>query len=419
MFDIDKWQEIFSALGSNLFRTFMTAFGVSWGIFMLVVMMGAGNGLQNGVMAGFARFATNSAFFWSRSTSMPYKGFDEGRPITLKNGDMEAIRGVEGVELLAPRVNGPWGTEGLNTSRGLKSANFNITGDYPDYFEIDPIDLLEGRVINDIDIRDKRKVCMIGTRVRELLFEPTEEALGQYVRVHGVYFQVIGVFKAATEVNFGSNKEETIFLPFTSLQKAFNYGDQVHYFSFTAGADASISDLEVQIKDLLKQRHGVHPDDERAFGSFNLQERFEQMQGLFLGISLLVWFVGSGTLLAGVIGVSNIMLIIIKERTKEIGIKRALGGTPADVIKQIVTESVFLTTVAGLLGLSFGVALLHAIDVFVLGASGGTQMFRDPSIRLKVALQALAILVGSGALAGLIPARRAVSIKPIDALRDE
>ena len=423
MFDKDRWQEIFYTLKKNKMRTFMTAFGVFWGIFMLVIMLGSGKGLQNGVSSGMGHFATNSVFVWTQSTTVPYKGYPRGRHFNFNNGDIEALReNIPEIQYLAPKIQAwSYGDGTNNTIRKNKSGAFSIVGEYPDWNMIDPMKMVVGRFINHADIVDARKVAVIGRRARDVLFEPDEDPIGEYIQIHGVFFQVIGVFKPLnTQINMGGEKEQTIFLPFTTLQKTYNYGDMVGWFSATSHPDVPASELEEKMMTLLARRHTIHPDDKEAFGHFNLQDEYEKMSGLFAGINGLIWLVGIGTLLAGVIGISNIMLVIVKERTKEIGVQRALGATPANVMGQIVTESVFLTTIAGYIGLALGVGLVEGINYFLvsMGGSGDNGMFERPEIDFRVAITALTILIVSGALAGLIPARRAVKIKPIDALRD-
>ena len=421
MFDRDRWQEIFSTLRANKLRTFLTGFGVAWGIFMLMIMLGSGNGLQNAAMDGFDDFATNSAFVWARRTTIPYKGFPRGRWWHFKNSDMEVLQDkVPEIDLLAPRLE-PWGGgSDNNVVRGEETAAFSIKGDYPAFQYIDPINILEGRFINEIDIQEKRKVCVIGDRVKEVMFKKGEEPIGDYLKIKGVYFQVVGVFEPKNKnINFGGNKSETIHLPFTSLQQAWNFGDVVHWFAVTAQPNIPVSEVEKKCMKILADRNSIHPDDEQAFGHFNLEERFRQMTGLFFGIRFLIWIVGTGTLLAGVIGVSNIMLIIVKERTQEIGIQRALGATPGKIIGQIITESVFLTSVAGYIGMLFGIIVIELINFAMQNSGGEANMFKNPQVDFSVAMTALAILVIAGMFAGLIPARRAVSIKPIDAIRSE
>jgi putative ABC transport system permease protein len=422
MFDKDRWQEIISALKSNRLRTFLTAFGVFWGIFMLMIMLGSGKGLENSVFEDMGDFATNSAFIWAQRTSMPYEGYPRGRNYNFTNEDMQALRdNVSEIDILAPRLQG-WGAgDGQNNvTRGLKTGAFTIQGDYPEINRIDPNKMLKGRFINDKDIEESRKVCVIGTRVQEVLFAKDENPIGQYIRVKGVYFQVVGIFEPLTKaMNFGGEKEQTIFLPFTALQKAYNFGDEVHYFSVTAKENIPVSVVDKKCRDLIRERHHIHPEDAQAVGGFNLEEEFIKMRGLFNGIAGLMWVVGIGTLLAGVIGVSNIMLIIVKERTKEIGIQRALGATPIKIISQIILESVFLTSIAGYIGLVIGVALIELVNFALENSGAETEMFRHPGVDFNIAISALTILIISGIFAGMIPAKRAISIKPIDALRDE
>jgi len=401
----------------------MTAFGVFWGIFMLIIMMGAGNGLENAVFDGFQDYATNSAFIWTRQTTMPYKGLPRGRWWIFDNDDMVALKdNIKEIDLLAPRVQ-PWAGEtegGNNVVRGLKTASYTIVGDYPAFFNIDPVNILQGRLINDIDIIEKRKVAVIGNRVRDEMFEKDEDPIGEYIRIRGVYFQVVGVFEPKNKnISFGGDKEATVVLPFSSLQIAYNLGDEVHYFAVTAKKNASVADVEKRCIQLLAERNKVHPDDEQAFGHFNLDKEFKKMSGLFLGIRILIWIVGIGTLLAGVIGVSNIMLIVVKERTKEIGIQRSIGATPWRVINQIITESVTLTASAGMFGLAMGVVILELLNYQMVNSGGESEMFLNPGVDFKIAMTALIVLIVSGIFAGFIPARKAVSIKPVEALRAE
>ncbi len=424
IFDIDFWQEIFSSLKKNKVRTILTAFGVFWGIFMLIVMAGAGQGLENGVNEGFSSFATNSAFFWTNKTGEPYKGYKRGRIWRLTNEDMDYIRkNVPDIQYLAPRLQG-WRQNDIdNTIRGEKSGSFYIKGDYPTYRKIDPFTMLEGRFINDIDILHKRKNCIIGERVRETMFDADENPLGEYIKVNGVYFKVVGVFKPETQISFGGDKKESIIIPFTTLQQTYNYGNRVHFFSVTAKPGIPVSQVEDEIIAQLKIKNEIAPNDTEAVGHFNVEKQFKMMNALFFGIRALTWFVGLGTLMAGVMGVSNIMLVIIKERTHEIGIQRALGATPKTVIRQIISESVFLTTVAGYIGLFIGMMLLEGINIALIKAAEGNPdndiIIKSPEISLTMGISAIAVLVIAGAIAGILPARRAVKMKTIDALRDE
>ena len=420
MFDADRWQEIWSTLKSNKLRTFFTALGVFWGIFMLVIMLGSGNGLSNSVTQGFGDMATNSVFMWTHRTTMPYKGFPRGRYYNFSNSDVEALRNnIPEIELIAPRLQGWGGNGNNNVIRGLRTGAFSIQGDYPEINLIDPVNITSGRFINRLDLKQLRKVAVIGVRVLNELFETNEDPIGEYIRIQGVYFKVVGVFQSKRTSQQADHENQVIFIPFTTLQKTYNYGDVVGWFSMTSRGDVPASVVEEKAKILLSSCHSIHPDDERAIGSFNLEEEFQKMTGLFLGIDILIWIVGIGTLFAGVVGVSNIMLIVVKERTKEIGIQRSIGATPWNIMNQIILESVILTTIAGYLGLVIGVGVIEAVNYALVTSGAESEMFVNPEVDLNVALIALGILVISGAFAGMIPARRAVKIKPIDALRTE
>lgn len=421
MFDLDRWNEIWHALAKNKVRSLLTAFGVFWGIFMLIIMSGASNGLRNGIVEGVAKFATNSAFIWTDRTSEPFKGFKRGRYWNMNSDDLEYIRThVPEMEYLTPKNFGRF-NDAANVIRGKVTGSYNVKGDYPEYVKIDPYTILNGRWINEMDIRDKRKVCVIGEKVYETMFKPNEDVLGEYLKISGVYYQVVGVIRPETRVNINGRAEESIFLPFTTMQQTYNMGNQVHFLAFTAKPGIPVSVVEDKIKSIIKKRHYIADTDEQAVRSVNIEKQFQQMNGLFIGIGILTWIVGIGTLMAGVIGVSNIMLVIVRERTKEIGVQRALGAKPRTIISQIMLESVVLTTVAGYIGLSLGVGLLELVSkVLENNAQGGNEMFfRNPEVNINIALAALTVLVIAGLFAGSIPAKRALSIKPIEALREE
>lgn len=420
MFDKDSWQEIFDTIKKNKLRTFLTAFGVFWGIFMLVIMMGSGNGLRFGVLDDFSGTATNSFFVWAQKTSKPYKGHKPGRMFSFTNDDTKALSAeLPELSTVAP-TNQLGDYEGTNNViRGLKSGGFAVMGHYPVIRNIEQIKLTSGRFLNEIDIAGKRKVAVIGKRVREVLFDREENPVGEYIRINGVYFRVVGTTSPAGNGHQSEEQSETIYVPFTAFQQAFNFGDRVGWYAITSRKDVPASVAEEKVIALLKERHAIAPEDMMAIGHWNMEEEYTKLSGLFGGIEMLVWFVGLGTLLAGVIGVSNIMLIVVKERTKEIGIKRALGATPAHIMRQLITEAIFLTSIAGYFGLIAGIGLLEAVSNAIPPDSDGQGMFKNPGVDLKVALIALAVLIISGAIAGLIPARKAVSIHPVEALRAE
>ncbi|MBW6459377.1 MAG: ABC transporter permease [Bacteroidales bacterium] len=419
--DYDKWQEIVTVLKKNKLRTFFTAFGVFWGIFLLVIMMGSGNGLRNSALEGFGNMATNSFFMWTQRTTMPHKGFQRGRFFNFRNADTEAIKqNIPEVDKIAPRLQARgFRGGGNNVIRGERTGAFDIYGDTPLFFEIMPMIITNGRFINKTDVDERRKVIVIGNRVFQEMFKAEEDPIGEYLQIQGVYFKVVGVVKSKQRGHNAERDEGSIYMPFTTLQQTYNYGDIVGWYSITAKKGIPASEVEAKTKEFMKIRHHIHPDDNRAIGSWNMENEFNKFNNLFNGITILVWIVGMGTLFAGVVGVSNIMLIVVKERTKEIGIQRAIGAPPAAIISQIIIESVFLTTLAGYVGLVIGVGLLELVNYLLVTSGVESDMFSNPEINFNMAMSALGILVISGILAGLIPAKRAVSIKPIDALRDE
>lgn len=419
MIDRDLWQEVFHVLKKNKARAILTGFGVFWGIFMLVVMLGAGKGLSNGAFYGLGDFALNSLYIWTRSTTIPYEGFDRGRYWNFTDEDTIALLdNIPEIEVLAPRSSG-WGGD-VEIFRDNRSDLFRIVGDTPGYLKIEPQDIIAGRFINSKDLSEKRKVIIIGKRVLEILFEPEENPLGEYIKIGGIYFKVAGVFKSRRAPNNGGdNQNKTIFMPFTTLQHTQNMGNRVGYYSVLAKPGIPAKYVEEKMKKLLARRHRISPEDNLAFGTDNVEEQIKEANNLFTGITVLSWFVGTLTLLAGVIGTSNIMLVIVRERTKEIGIQRALGATPARIIRQIVTESVFLNTVAGYTGLLLSVGIVEFASFILSKAQMDNVFFYNPEVDIKVVTLALVILIVSGAIAGLLPAKRAVNIKPIDALRSE
>lgn len=417
MFDRDNWQEIFATIRKNKLRTILTCFGVFWGIFMLVIMIGSGNGLENGITRDFGGTATNSFFVWAQRTSKPYKGMQPGRNFNYNNEDIRALNQIPELEVVAPmnQLGRFRGT--INVIRGLNSTGAGVTGTFPVLNKIEQLKISEGRWLNDNDQREKRKVAVIGRRIREVLFKPDENPIGEYIQVSGVYFRVIGVLKPVGSGQRGDENAQAVYLPFSSFQQAFNFGNVVGWFGITSRKDIPASVAEEKVIALLKERHKIAPDDRTAIGHWNMEVHFNRLQGLFTGINMLVWIVGTGTLLAGVIGVSNIMLIIVKERTREIGVRRALGAPPLHIAGQLIMESIFITAIAGYIGLVLSVGLLELVSSVL--PAGDDAMFLAPGVDLNVALTALALLVIAGALAGLIPARKALAVSPVEALRYE
>lgn len=421
MIDRDKWDEILEALTANTFRTILTAFGVFWGIFILVILLAAGNGLENGVKQGFSGMATNTMFMWTQATSKPYKGLPKTRQFSFQNSDVPALKEkFPDLLYVSPRNQLGGFRGGNNVVRGTKTAALNVYGDYPEYVKQESMDIVRGRFVNYKDIESSRKVAVIGQGVIDGLYEKAEEVIGTYIKVNGVNFMVVGVYK--TKSNNNGNAEENqknVFVPFTAFQQAFNYGDRVGWMAITANDDASITDLKPKILEFMKSRHSISPDDERAIGNFDLFAEFSKILGLFSILRFIAYFVGTLVLLSGVIGISNIMLIVVKERTKEIGIRRALGATPGAIRSQILLESIFLTISAGMLGIGAATGVLIIINKILDSMPSEGSMFANPSVDLPVVFFALIILVGSGLLAGFIPAQTAIKVKPVDALRTE
>ncbi len=416
VFDADRWQEIWMTITSNKSRSFLTAFGVFWGILMLVLMVGAGKALEKGIFSQIEGFATNSVFFAAERTTEPYKGFRKGRVWNMTNSDLPIIRHrVDDLQYMSPVLFAGGGGNGKNVVRGDKGGSYLVKGCYPEYDLIEKSKMLFGRYVNDIDIAEKRKVCIIGERVYEVLFHG-EDPVGKQIRVNGIYFQVIGVARSTSGASIGGNTSETVVLPFTTMQQAFNQGNIIHILAATAKPGVAVRSIQDKIIDILKQQHQISPDDKEAVFNINIEEQFKMFNYLGIGIAALIWIVGLGTLLAGAIGVSNIMLVTVRERTKEIGIRRALGATPNNIIGQILSESVVLTVLAGIGGIVLGVGLLSAVGVVL---SQGDQFFKDPQISFSMAVGSLIILIVIGMLAGLIPAQRAMLIKPVEAIAEE
>lgn len=418
LFDRDTWQEIFGSIQKNRLRTIVTVIGVLWGIFIYITLSGASKGLDNGFERQFEQVAINSLFVWAQSTSLPYDGFRTGRRMQLKLDDQAYLmQRVPQLQYVAPRISrGAFGGQAANVGRGTKSGNYTIYGDFPILVKIAAKDIYEGgRFINQADIDNHRKVCVIGERTQKELFEKSEEPIGAFIEIDNMYFQVIGVHKFTG--NGGFENDSDVYIPFTTFRKAYNTGDKVDWFAMAAYDNADVVLAEKNIKAALKVKHRVHPDDERAFGSFNLGEIFNKVKGFSSGMNLLSLVVGIATILAGVIGIGNILLISVRERTKELGIRRALGATPSEVRAQIIIESVFLTLIAGVMGIVLGSFVLATINYLTVDST--SLPYTNPTVPIKFILGALALMVGLGTLIGLIPAQRAVSIKPIDALREE
>ncbi|MEO0572319.1 MAG: ABC transporter permease [Bacteroidota bacterium] len=417
IFDRDTWIEIFQSIRKNKLRTFLTMIGVFIGIYIYIGLSGAAKGLDNGFEREFKSVARNSMFVWAQTTSVPYSGFKTGRQIQLKLPDAEVLKKqVPEIMALAPRnVRGIFGADPGLITRGLKSGNYSVFGDFPDFTKIATKRIYDGgRFINDDDIEQERKICVIGERTQKELFDEDEEPIGGYIVIDGVSFQVVGVHKFAGGGPFDNDSD--IFIPFTTYRKLYNTGENVSWFTIAAYDDADVVKVEEDIKATLRRIHRVDPKDERAIGSFNLGEAFNRIFGFSAGLTFLSLIVGVATILAGVIGIGNILLISVKERTKELGVRRAMGATPSEVRNQIIIESLVLTMLAGIIGIILGAATLKLIDSLT---QGGDFPYTNPTVPIPFVIGSLFLMVVLGILIGLIPAQRAVSIRPIDALREE
>jgi len=417
MFDLDSWREIWAVLRANRLRTFLTAFGVFWGIVMLMAMLAFGASMQSGTKRAMHGLATNLLFIWGQRTTEAYDGMQPGRQVKFKLDDIDLMRRVDGIEYVAPRLQlGDYGNNTNVTYEG-KTGSYSIMGDYPDLSKIVAFTFLAGRFINQRDLDEARKVVVIGEAVKDELYPPGVEPLGTYLKISGVYFEVVGVIKTLASGEQGDNDAHTINMPFTTLAKAFHQGEGVHWFALTAKSTVDGTEFERRVRAALATHHHVSPTDKLAMGSFNLFEVFGKIQGVFLVIALLSWIVGGMTLIAGAVGVMNIMLITVKERTKEFGVRKALGATPSSVIFMVLKESIVLTMIAGLVGVAAGVGLMAIADKVLEHAD--KLPFGPPNVGINTVLQAIAVLGTAGALAGIMPAAHAASIKPVEALRAE
>ncbi len=416
MFDIDNIREIWATITRNKTRSFFTAFGVFWGMFMLVVTLGFGLGVERNMLNQWGDTSANAAFFFQGTTSMPYKGFKRGRRIQYKRDDISAlINQFPEIENISPVI---WGSVKKMTHADKATENLQCIGLSSAYNVINPCHILEGRFINDIDVQQNRKICVIGSKVKNTLFGG-DNATGELVWVNGTAYTVIGVMEKQADINIFGDPEESIYTPYTTLAQSSNRGDNIDCIGLSVSKNINVKDFENEAVAFLKERHNVAPEDEQGVGHFNTKQFFDTFANLFLGLRILIWIVGLGTLAAGMVGISNIMLVTVKERTQEIGIRRALGASPLVIIRQIMNESLVLALIAGVTGLFVGV-LIGAMAESILSSMPQDNQFIDGVyVPFSIALGVLGILVLSGLMSGLLPAYRAVQIKAIDALRDE
>ncbi|MDD4190224.1 MAG: ABC transporter permease [Mangrovibacterium sp.] len=418
MFDIDKWQEILATIRKNKMRTFLTGFSVAWGIFMLMILLGSGNGLSNGVASNFMNDAVNAMWIWTGKTTIAYQGMNTGRSIRFHNDDYDVIRRIKGVET----ASGRFFMGNTRYAYGKESGEYTTITCHPELNDVEHLELIEGRFINQVDIQQNRKVAVLGRDIHEALFKD-KPALGEYVNVNKVPFKVVGVCAEP-----GSTRNRNAYMPVSTAQRVFNGSNRLHNFAVTIAGETleESREIEKNIRSTFAHKLKFDEKDESAMGLFNKLERYIQTMRIFRAIRIFIWIIGIGTLIAGIVGVSNIMLIVVKERTKEIGIRKAIGASPSSVIGLILLESVLITTVAGYIGLVFGTGLMELVNYLMLQSAGeavaqqqSETVFLNPTVDFGVAVSATVLLVVAGAVAGYIPAKRAARIKPIIALRDE
>lgn len=412
-FDIDRYREILDTLTRNKSRSFLTGFGVFWGVFMLVSLLGGGQGLKELLQKNFEGFATNSAIIWAQPTTKPYAGFRKGRQWSMVYKDVERLKQqVPELEVVSP-VLSHWG--GTATFSDKKSS-CSMKGLLPNYQDVETPKMYYGRYLNDMDIKQNRKVCVIGKKVYKDLFPGGGDPCGKMICVDKIYYDVVGVDYSSGNMNINGRAEESVVVPLTLMQKAYNLGDSVHMICVTAKPDITMSSISDKMRSVVAHAHQIDPSDEKGIMVFNTEVMFGMLDNLFSGVNFLILLVGIGTLLAGAIGVSNIMMVTVRERTTEIGIRRAIGATPRDILGQIITESVILTAVAGMSGILFSVIILEMLE---LGNTSDGIVAAHFQVKFWTAIGAIVLISILGVLAGLAPAARAMSIKPVDAMRDE
>ena len=417
MFDLDRWKEIWETIARNRKRSIMTGLGVFWGIFMFTVMMGFGMWLGRTALSSLGSYSTNTTYFFTDQTSIPYQGIPSGRWWNFDMHDLEAIRQQVPDIKYAAAMN--WGGS-QKVSHNERKGEYYLMGYTPDFQKINPQPLKFGRFINQPDMEGKRKVCVIGGQIWKELFPGGENPVGEVIKMNDLYLTVVGVMeRGSTSINIGSNPETTIAVPNSLVQQLWNEGSSVDMITIMAEDDVRIQDIEEKCKRIIAANHIISPDDKKAISGFNLGEQFEKVNGLLNGISLLTWIVGLGTLLAGIVGVSNIMLVIVRERTQEIGVRRAIGARPWSIISQILSESFLLTFIAGILGLAAGVGALSVFEKLIAATTELGSDMQPLQISFGLGITATLIIIAGSLLAGIIPASRAMKIKAVDAIREE
>ncbi|GAB6395046.1 MAG: ABC transporter permease [Bacteroidales bacterium] len=426
MFDFDNFREIWSTMRKNKLRTFLTGFAVAWGIFMLIVLLGAGNGLSNGISSNFKNYSINMVELWGRYTTLPYQGLPTNRWIRLTEKDVEALkREHPEIDLITP-IN--YRTETISYNQEFLSGQIRAV--YPDYASINYVPILpgKGRFINALDMRDRRKVIVITPHIATVLFRDSVEPVGQFVKIGNLMFQVIGIYK-----NENTSDHSPAFVPFSTGLLLFERGYRIGNIDFTingVNTEAKTEAFQQRVRERLARRHRFNPEDRNAVGMFDLGQNFRMWEGMTNGIALFIWIVGIGTLMAGIVGVSNIMLITVRERKREFGIRKAIGAKPSSILKLIIVESVMVTAAFGYIGMLSGIGLTELINYIMEmtmqggraadnDAQLGSTLFLNPTVNLGISLSATGVLILSGVLAGYFPARKAVKITAIEAMREE
>ncbi len=411
--DLDSYREILDTLTRNKSRSFLTGFGVFWGVFMLVALIGGGNGMKEMLNQNFEGFATNSAMVWAQPTTKAYKGFRKGRMWEMNYKDVERLRQrIPELDVISPVLFSNGGT----AYYGDRKSTVGVNGVQPDYQRVNEPKIRYGRFLNEMDLAQKRKVCVIGKKTYKDLFPGGGDPCGRFIRVDSIYYQIVGVDYNVSNINFGGEAGTTMLLPITLMQQAYNMGNDVHMIAVTGRKGVVMSNVAPRIRETVARAHSVDPTDEQGLMVFNTEVLFQLLDNLFSGVNFLIWLVGLGTLLAGAIGVSNIMMVSVRERTTEIGIRRAIGATPRNILSQIISESIVLTLVAGMSGILFAVAILQMLELSQTEDGIVSAHFQ---VSFWTAILAALVISIMGVLAGLAPAARAMSIKPVDAMRDE
>lgn len=410
--DIDSYREIIDTLTRNKSRSLLTGFGIFWGVFMLVALIGGGQGLKEMLNSNFEGFATNSALIWAQPTTKAYKGFRKDRWWHMDYQDVERLRHrIPELDAVSPMLEGNGGT----AYYADRKSSIDVNGVLPEYQKVVSPKLYYGRFLNDMDIIQKRKVCVIGKKTYKELFPGGGNPCGRFIRVDSIYYQIVGV-DYNTSGGLGNSDGSKMLIPITQMQQAYNRGNQVNIIAVTGRPGVVMSDLAPRIRETIGRAHLIDSTDEQAIMVFNTEVLFQMLDSLFRGVNFLIWLVGLGTLLAGAIGVSNIMLVTVRERTIEIGIRRAIGATPRMILSQIIAESIVLTLVAGMSGILFAVFILQMLE---MGNTEDGIVSAHFQVDFWTAIIAALTIAMMGVWAGVAPAARAMSIKPVDAMRDE